>query len=115
VINVGLNFLLIPKYSYFAAASSTVLTEIFITLTMFWLIKQNTKIVVNRVVFVKTVLAIAVVITLIYPLTASFVKASLASLIYFPLLLALGVFTKTDLREILSLKKSPVLSEEVEG
>ncbi|MDO8676936.1 MAG: flippase [Candidatus Azambacteria bacterium] len=115
VINVGLNFLLIPKYSYFAAASSTVLTEIFITLTMFWLIKQNTKIVVNRVAFVKTVLAIAVVITLIYPLTASFVKASLASLLYFPLLLALGVFTKADLHEILSLKKSPVLSEEVEG
>ncbi|MDO8492907.1 MAG: flippase [bacterium] len=115
VINVGLNLLLIPKYSYFAAASTTVITEIFITLTMFWLIKQNTKIVVNRVAFVKTVLAIAVVITLIYPLTASFVKASLASLLYFPLLLALGVFTKADLRELISLKKSPVLPGEVEN
>lgn len=115
VINVGLNFLLIPKYSYFAAASTTVITEIFITLTMFWLIKQNTKIVVNRVIFAKTVLAIALVVALMYPLTASFAKASLASLIYFPLLLALRVFTKADLRQILSLKKTPELPGEIES
>lgn len=115
VINVGLNFLLIPRYSYFAAASTTVLTEIFITLAMFWLIRQNIKIAVNKVAFAKTVLAAAVVMALMYPLTASFAKASLASLMYFPLLLALGVFTKADLREIISLKKSPVLPEEIES
>lgn len=123
VINVGLNFLLIPKYSYFAAASTTVLTEIFITLTMFWLIRQNfakqnlsgqVKKIVNWPAFLKSILAIVVVALLMHPLTASFIKASVASLLYFPLLLALGVFTRADLRQIISLKKSPGLTEEVE-
>ena len=114
VINVGLNLILIPRYSYFAAASTTVITEIFITLLMFWLIRHNIKIAVNKSAFAKTVLAVGITAVLMYPLTGSFAKASAASLLYFPLLLALGVFTKTDLREIISLKKTPVLSEEIE-
>ena len=115
VINIGLNFLLIPKYSYFAAASTTVITEVFITITMFWLIRRSIKIAVNKTLFAKTILAVAIVAALMYPLTTSFAKASVASLIYFPLLLALGVFTKTDLHEIISLKKSPVLPEEIKS
>ena len=115
VINVGLNFLLIPKYSYFAAASTTVITEIFITLTMLWLIRQNTKIVINKIAFAKTVLAIIIVAALMLPLIGSFTKASIVSLLYFPLLLALGVFTKSDLRQIISLKKYPEFPGEIEA
>ena len=110
VINVGLNIILIPRYSYFAAASTTVLAEIFITASMFWLIRQNTKIVINKFAFVKTILASSIVGLLMYPLIGSFVKASVVSLAYFPLLLALGVFTRADLRETISLKKPPELS-----
>lgn len=115
VINVGLNFLLIPKYTYFAAASTTVITEIFITLTMFWLIRRSIKIAINKTLFAKTILAMVVVVALMFPLTSSFVKASAVSLLYFPLLLALGVFTRADLHKILFLKKSPELAGEIEG
>ncbi|MBI2062649.1 MAG: flippase [Candidatus Yanofskybacteria bacterium] len=115
VINVGLNFLLIPEYSYFAAASTTVVTEIFITLAMFWLIHRSIKITVNKTLFAKTILAMTIIAVLMYPLTDSFTKASLISLLYFPLLLALRVFTRADLREIISIKKSPELPEEIEN
>ena len=108
ILNVGLNFMFIPKFSYFAAASSTVATEVFITLAMFWLIHKNIKIIINKAAFAKAILAVIIVAGLMFPLTGSFVKSSVASLLYFPLLLALGVFTKQDLREIIYLKKSPV-------
>ena len=115
VINVGLNFLLIPKYSYFAAASTTVITEIFITITMFWLIRRSVKIAINKTLLAKTILAMAIIVALMFPLTSSFVKASVVSFLSFPLLLALGVFTKSDLHKIISLKKSPGLAGEIEG
>lgn len=115
VINVGGNLLLIPRYSYFAAAWTTVFTELFITLLMFWLICKNANVTIRKSIFGKAVLAIVIAAILMLPLRGSFIWASLIWLIYFPILFALGGFTKTDIREILSLKKSPELPVEIEG
>ena len=82
---------------------------------MFWLIRRGIKIAVNKTLIAKTILAMAIVVAFMYPLTSSFIKASAISLLYFPLLLALGVFTKADLHELLSLKKSPKLPGEIES
>lgn len=105
VVNVGGNLLLIPKYTYFAAASTTVATELLITFLMFELIRKNTTATACKVVLGKAALAMIIAAMLMLPLRGSFVWASLAWLAYFPILFAFGGFTKTDIREIISIKK----------
>ncbi|MEK7151479.1 MAG: flippase [Patescibacteria group bacterium] len=114
VLNIGLNVLLIPRYSYFATAVTTVITEVFITISMFWLLQRAAKITINKSVLGRTIFIVLLTAFLMYLYKDSFIKASLISLIYYPLLLIAGVFTRDDLQEIISLKKSPKLSGEIE-
>lgn len=115
VVNIGGNLLLIPRYSYFAAASTTVATELLITLLMFGLIKKSASATVNGGVFGKALLAAIATSLLILPLRGNFALASLVWLGYFPILFLFGGFTKADIRGMISLKKTPELPGEVES
>lgn len=114
VVNVGGNLLLIPRYSYFAAASTTVVTELLITCLLFRLIQKKAGATASKTVFGKAVLAVIIVAPLMFLLRGNFVFASLAWLIYFPILFILGGFDKNDIQNIIFLKK-PLLQEEIEA
>lgn len=109
VINLGGNLLLIPKYSYFAAAWMTAITEFLITLLLFRLIKRETGALADTMVLGKSFLAtvLTAIPTLLF--RASPVLASFVWLLYFPVLFAFGGFTKADIQDIISLKKIPGL------
>lgn len=115
VLNVSANLILIPRYSYFAAAWITVATELLITVWMFVMIKKELGAKPKFQVFGKAVVATVLMVLLILPFSDSLWKASLVSLAYYPILFALGGFTKADLRQIISLKKSPGLPGEIES
>ncbi len=115
VFNVAANLVLIPRYSYFAAAWTTVATEVLITLWMFWLIKKEAGASADKEIFLKAVLATAVMVLLMSPFLNRFILATAIAISYFPVLFLLRGFTISDLREIISIKKSPELPEEIEG
>ncbi len=106
VFNITANLILIPRYSYFAAAWITVATEILITLWMFWLIKKEVGTAADKEIFLKAVLASAIMLIVMRPFLGNFVWATIAAVSYFPILFLLGGFTREDLREIVSLKTS---------
>jgi O-antigen/teichoic acid export membrane protein len=115
VFNVVANLILIPRYSYFATAWTTVATEILITFWMFWLIKKETGTAAEKTIFPKAILASAIMLVIMWPFFGNFVLATAAAVSYFPILFLLGGFTKDDLREIFSLKKTPAVPEEIES
>ena len=105
VFNVAANLILIPRYSYFAAAWITVATEILITFWMFRLIKKEAGAATDKTVIFKAAIATVIMLVIMRPFLGNFVWASLAAVSYFPVLFLLKGFTKEDLREIISLKK----------
>ena len=60
VLNIVLNLIFIPKYSYMGAAWSTVLTEFFIVIFLFWIVFAKTKISLDFATFAKTAFAAVV-------------------------------------------------------
>ncbi len=114
IFNVGLNILLIPKYTYFAAAWTTVATEILITIWMFWLIKKESTASVERKILFRAALATLVMIAVIYPLRESLVLATIASLSYIPALFLFKGFSVKEFKEIVSLKKESDTPDTVE-
>jgi O-antigen/teichoic acid export membrane protein len=105
VFNVVANLILIPRYSYFAAAWITVATEILITLWMFRLIKKEAGTVADKTVIFKAAIATVATLVIMWPFLGNFIWATIAAVSYFPILFLLGGFTREDLREIISLKK----------
>jgi O-antigen/teichoic acid export membrane protein len=114
VVNLSLNLILIPRYSYFAAAWTTVLTELIISVWMFYLIKNETGASATKKVFLKSAFAMLIAAGIMYPFLNNFILASFASLSYYVILFAIGGFSINDIREIVSLKKSPGLPGEIE-
>jgi len=55
--NIATNLIFIPKYSYFAAASTTVATELLVTILMFWLVYRAIKYFPSFAVFFKALFA----------------------------------------------------------
>jgi O-antigen/teichoic acid export membrane protein len=106
VFNVAANLILIPKYTYFATAWTTVATEVLITLWMFWLIKKEAGTTVNRTVMLKASIATVAMLVVMRPFLGNFVWATIAAISYFPILFLLKGFTVEDIREIISLKKT---------
>lgn len=104
VLNVGANLVFIPAYSYLAAAWTTVLTELLITVGIFWLIKKETQTVPEAGVAAKAALAAIITGLVLHPWHLNFGLATLAALIYFPILFILGGFNRRDLRELVSLR-----------
>lgn len=114
IFNVGANLILIPRYTYFATSWTTVLTELLITLLMFWLIKKETRIGADFEVLFKSIVAAGLMAMLMYPFLNKFILASVVSLAYYPILFVFKGFTRDDIREIILLKRAP-LPEAVEN
>jgi O-antigen/teichoic acid export membrane protein len=106
VFNVVANLIFIPRYSYFAAAWTTVATEVLITFWMFWLISKETGISPQKTIIAKAAIATVVMLIVMQPFLGNFIWATLAAVSYFPTLFLLKGFTKEDLREIISLKSN---------
>lgn len=108
VFNISANLAFIPRYSYFAAAWLTVLTELLITLGMFWLIKKEAKTLPEANIFIKAAIATVFTGLIIHPLHLGLMTATLLSLIYFPFLFALGGFSRRDLKDLVSMRATRV-------
>ena len=115
IFNVAANIVLIPRYSYFAAAWITVATEILITLWMFRLIKKEAGTATDKTVIFKAAVATVIMLVIMRPFLGNFIWATVAAVSYFPILFLLKGFTKEDLQEIVSLKKEPAVPEDIES
>ncbi len=111
VINLGANILLIPSFSYFATAWTTVLTEVIITLLMFYLIKKETGGHLSKKVFIRSAFSAGLLSLWMLIVRGNFAWASLSWLLYFPILFVLGGFSVEDVKEIIYLKKHQVVEE----
>lgn len=108
VFNIGANLIFIPKYTYFAAAWTTVATEILITFWMFRLIKKETGVAADKTVIFKAALATIAMLVIMWPFLGNFVWATAAAISYFPILFLLRGFTREDLREIVRAPKGQI-------
>ncbi len=98
-VNVSLNLLLIPKYSYLAASWTTVVTETIVTLLMIVMLSHFAKTAFSWARFLPAILAsvpLAAGLLLTESLNILLV-APLAAAIYLGALWLLGGLTKTDL------------------
>ncbi|MEK7507419.1 MAG: flippase [Patescibacteria group bacterium] len=102
ILNIGGNLLLIPRYSYFATAWTTVLTELFITLGLFWLIRNKIKFWPDFRILAKAALATILIVFLVHPLRLEFAAATALALLYFPILYLFKGFNRADLKEMIS-------------
>lgn len=113
LLNLGLNFLLIPQYGYMAAAITTFISYVFLLILM---------IVVSRYLFIwefpfkslaKVVCASTIMGTVVYPIGNSLTSLTLVNLIlgicvgivvYFPMLLLFREFKPSEIQALLDLK-----------
>lgn len=106
-VNLIANFIFIPKYSYYGAAGTTILTELMVTLLMVVVLYRALKYIPSFRLIIKYVLAGLAMASLLYLLAGwnLFVLVFLAGLVYFgSLYLIKGFPTK----EVLALIKKDV-------
>ena len=102
IVNIFLNFLVIPKYSYVGASLTTLLTEILVTAMMFSILYQKTEIQTDGRLLAKSLFAGLVMGFAIYQFKEQniLIPFFLGLFIYFPALYFLKAFAKEDLKEI---------------
>lgn len=97
VINLSSNVILIPLFSFYAAAWTTVATELFITIAMFWLIKKDKKVKIDFGIFTRLIPAGVTMFLLVSFFRNNFIVASLFSLSYFVIIFITKTFSIKDL------------------
>lgn len=104
ILNVFLNFIFIPKYSYLGAAWTTFLTEILVTIMLFSILYRKTSLRADFGVLPKVLAAGAVMGAVVFQLKESlFLIPPLAGgAAYLLILFALKGFTKDDLKKLIS-------------
>ncbi len=109
IINVGLNIILIPMYSYLGAALVTVVTDAFAVILSFYVVsKLVAKVKVHKVIFKPAIACLVMALFIILVKTNLFVVIIISTVIYFVVLIALKTFTPEDydlFRQILNIKK----------
>jgi len=109
VLNVGMNLVLIPLYSYLGAAFVTVITEIFsVALGFYVLSKLLAKVKVHEIIFKPAVACLVMALFILLVQTNLFLEIAISAVIYFVVLIALKGFTPEDydlFRQILNIKK----------
>lgn len=107
-MNVGLNLILIPSYSYLGAAFVTVITDALSVALSFYIVSRLvSKVAVHKIIFKPAVACVAMALLLFLIKTNLFVEIVLAILIYFGVLIALKTFTPEDydlFRQILNIQ-----------
>lgn len=99
VVNLAANFILIPKYSYYGAAWTTVLTELIVTALMVIVLFKALKEIPSFILIIKYILAGLAMAGLLYFLADwnLFVLIILASLVYFIFLWLIKGFSIQDI------------------
>ncbi|OGN29793.1 MAG: hypothetical protein A3A33_00670 [Candidatus Yanofskybacteria bacterium RIFCSPLOWO2_01_FULL_49_25] len=101
VFNLVANLVLIPHFTYYAAAWTTVLTEFGVTIAMLWVIHRERRIFARFEVLAKSLIATALMVALVMPFSHNLIIGSAVALAYFPILFVLGGFSRADIREII--------------
>lgn len=102
ILNIVLNFIFIPKYSYLGAAWTTLGTEILVTILMFLILFKKAGRTVDFKILAKSLIAGLVTGLVIYQFKELniLIPLSMGLIIYFPFLYLIKGFTKSDLKEI---------------
>ncbi|MDP3954143.1 MAG: flippase [bacterium] len=102
VINLIGNLVLIPKYTYIAAAWTTVGTEVLVTVLMFVVIAKSINAKPEFSIFFKAFAAALLMAYIVFLLKdTNLLLLLLASFIYWPILYAFGGLSKKDIRDLL--------------
>ncbi len=106
VVNVALNLWLIPKYSYFAAAWITVLTEFLVMALSGWFVWESIKIIPNGKIAMKSLLAAIVMgVFLMYVRHYNlFLAVAAGGLLYFGVLYLVGGLPREVMEKLLGQK-----------
>lgn len=109
-INIGLNMILIPRYSLYGSAWATVITEVFVLVAALSLISVRPR--YSQVV--KTILAAActAVVMALIPEIQVILRVIAGGAVYALMLLGLGAVTRSELRWFLALMRRNATIEE---
>jgi O-antigen/teichoic acid export membrane protein len=108
IFNIGLNFYLIPHYSYIGAAIATVLTEILVLTFTWFIIKKNVELKLNTGIIWKVGLGgLGMLITLLFlaPYINWIVFSIIASAVYVVILSLTGAINKDMFLSIINRSK----------
>jgi len=107
LLNLAVNFILIPKYTYYGAAWATVLTELVVTILMVVVLYQTLKGFLSFKYIFKYILAAFIMVLVLYYLSSLplFLLIPLAILAYFA---SLYLFGGISVKQILVLVKKDV-------
>ena len=103
IINIGLNLLLIPSYSYIGGGLATVITEIFALIFNFWIAKRHVEFTISAAIFAKGAIATVGMIIVTWILRDMFIAIPLivGSLFYIIIVLLTKAIPKDMVREII--------------
>jgi O-antigen/teichoic acid export membrane protein len=103
VFNLAVNFILIPKFSYWAAAATTVLTELLVTVLMLAAIRKISQFRPSFLIFYKAFLAVLPMVAfLFYCRQLNFIfLISAGGLIYLAALYLTGAVTIKEIKELI--------------
>lgn len=96
LINIGLNFILIPKYGYIGAAFATVATELFLFITYFFPIVAYFKTWKYTGLLLKPIIATSLASLIFFISVNTFIKILIFGIVYAAILLSLKVFKPED-------------------
>jgi O-antigen/teichoic acid export membrane protein len=109
VLNVGMNVILIPLYSYLGAAIVTVITDAFSVALSFYVVSRLvSRVPVHKIIIKPVIACLIMALFILFFKTNLFVVIILSTVIYFAVLIALKTFTPEDydlFRQILNIKK----------
>lgn len=106
VFNVITNFIFIPRYSYFGAAATTVVTELLVTILMVAVIYRALKFIPSFAVLLKALLASSLMALALYHFSYLniFYLLILGAAVYLPAIYLLGGISKEEIERLM--KKS---------
>lgn len=106
VFNIITNIIFIPEYGYIAAAWTTVITEIIVTIAMFVVILRATRSSLPVATIFKALGAALVMGISIFPFADNLLIATIIALVYFPVLWLFRGFTMLDIRKLLAFRNT---------
>lgn len=109
MLSVVLNLILIPPFSYFGAATSTLASELLVVFLTAFVVYKSTGARPEFKVFGKSLLAAAVMAGVIYLLPKWYflINVALAGITYFVILYLIKGFSKKMVLEIISFRRTP--------
>lgn len=98
IINIGLNLVLIPSWGFVGAACVTVITEIALFISYFYIVTRHVCFISPRKVLVKPVIAtLFMCVFIVLVQTNIFLEIVLATIIYFAVLFIIKGFSQDDI------------------